>query len=213
MTTRAPRPFRQSPRWQLAWLTLAALLLLIGAAGLRWASPPTVPHVPAIPAAVETLAPGTVATLDSPPFTYSPGWTVTANGADPGEPADPWTQPSGVLTFDYTGTDLFLQLAQGDYWGYLYITVDGTPANRLALIPGNLNQRGERAGYRTFYAPELQNDRDPSPQWVLVHHDRTPDTEANQSHTVRVEVWRSWGQRPLRAVAVDAQLPPGLPRW
>ncbi len=95
---------------------------------------------------------------------------MTEEGADPGEPADPWTQPSGVLTFRYSGADLLLQLAQGDYWGYLYVTVDGAPANRLPLIADNANQQGEPAGYRTFYAPELQEDNGATPQWVLVHH-------------------------------------------
>jgi O-antigen ligase len=191
------------------WLAFGWVALIIGTIGLQWASPPAPPIVPSTPARVESLTPTTVATLNSPIFAYSPGWTVTAQGADPAEPADPWVQPSGVMTFSYTGTDLLLQLAQGDYWGYLYITVDGDPANRLVNIPGNLNQQGERAGYRTFYAPELQSEDAPSPQWVLVHHDADPA----QSHSVRVEVWRAWGQMPLRAVAVDAQTPPGMPRW
>ncbi len=39
----------------------------------------------------------------------------------------------------------------------------------------------------------------PSGSWCI-----TPTT-ASQSHEVRIEVWRSWGQKPLRAVAIDAQ--------
>src|SRR5690606_8095174 len=103
------------------------------------------------PAPVTELAPGVVAAMDSPVFDYSPGWQVSAAGADPPEPADPWQTPSGSLRFDYTGRDLALQLAVGDYWGYLYVTVDGQPANRLAVIRGNHNSQGQRAGYRTFY--------------------------------------------------------------
>src|SRR5690606_19690047 len=110
--------------------------------------------------------------------------------ADPSEPADAWVQPSGVVSFTYTGGDLLLQLAQGDYWGYLYVTVDGVPANQMPRISGNPNQLGAPAGYRTFYAPELQGDDGPTPQWVLVHH----AAAADQAHEVRVEVWRSWGQ-------------------
>jgi O-antigen ligase len=119
-----------------------------------------------------------------------------------------------VLTFSYTGSDLLLQLALGDYWGYLYITIDGAPANRLPLIPGNRNGQGAPAGYRTFYAPELQTNNGPTPQWLWVH--RATDTRNNtpaQKHDVRIEVWRGWGQTPLRAVAVDAQVPPAFPRW
>ncbi len=205
------QPTQSYRLWQMRsmWQTCAWIALIIGAIGLQLASPPVASLVPATPAFVERLTPTTVATLNSPIFAYSPDWTVTAQGADPAEPADPWVQPSGVMTFSYTGADLLLHLAQGDYWGYLYITVDGAPANRLVNIPGNLNQQGERAGYRTFYAPELQSEDGPSPQWVLVHSDANPA----QSHSVRVEVWRAWGQIPLRAVAVDAQVPPGFPRW
>jgi O-antigen ligase len=194
---------------RLVWLTLAGLLLAIGIAGALLAAPPGAPTILTPPSRVESLLPGTTTTLDSPPFAYSPGWTVNAAGADPSEPADPWILPSGVITFTYSGADLLLQLALGDYWGYLYVTVDGAPANRIARIPGNRNSQGAPAGYRTFYAPELQTESEPTPQWVLVHRAANPD----QNHHVRVEVWRSWGQTPLRAVAVDAQEQPGIPRW
>ena len=48
---------------------------------------------------VTSLEPGAVAALDSAPFTWSPGWQVSAAGADPPEPADPFAEPAGVLTF------------------------------------------------------------------------------------------------------------------
>lgn len=212
MTARASRQPRQNESHQPMrglWFAFAWVALCAGVVGLRWASPPSAPVVLTAPTAVDHITSGTVATLDSPPLAYSPGWTVTPQGADPGEPADPWVQPSGVMTFTYTGEDLLLQLAQGDYWGYLYITVDDLPANRLSVVPGNRNQQAQRAGYRTFYAPELQTVDAPLPQWVWVHRDADPA----QSHRVRVEVWRGWGQTPLRAVAVDAQSQPAFPRW
>lgn len=205
MTARFVQP--SSPRFM--WLALGAILIVIGAIGIPLSAPPAAPEVLASPSHAETLAPGAVATLDSPPFAYSPGWTVDAAGADPSEPDDPWTQPAGVVTFTYSGSDLLLQLAQGNYWGYLFVTVDGAPANHLPQISGNLNAEGELAGYRTLYAPELHSENGPTSQWVLVH--RAPNRD--QTHEVRVEVWRSWGQRPLRGVAVDAQTPPGFPRW
>jgi O-antigen ligase len=182
-----------------ACLFLAAMLLILA---LRAEQPAESPA----PIRAATLRPGVVANMDSPALIYSAGWHVSPEGADPREPADPWVEPSGVLTFTYTGRDLALRLAPGDYWGYLYITVDGAPANRLAVIPGNPNALGQPAGYRTFYAPERPGM---SPVWVPAH--RTDDP--TQLHTVRVEVWRSWGQTPLRGVAVDALPAPRFPLW
>ena len=147
--------------------------------------------------------------MDSPVFTYSPGWRVAPDGADPSEPADPWSEPSGALSFTYTGGELALRLAPGDYWGYLYVTIDGEPANLLPNMRGNVDSRGRPAGYRTFYAPEAQQDDGPSAQWQRIHR----AADASRAHTVAVEVWRSWGQTPLRGIAVDALPPPPLPRW
>ena len=39
------------------------------------------------------------------------------------------------------------------------------------------------------------------------------NNDATQPHTVYIEVWRSWGQTPLRGVAVDALPPAPWPRW
>ena len=198
-------------RLRYMWLVLAAILIIVGVIGTPFSSPPRAPTVATTATMTDALISVSVATLDSPPFTYSPGWTVTSDGADPGEPADPWMQPAGVVTFEYSGEDLLLELALGDYWGYLYVTVDGAPANRLPLLRGNLNSEGAPAGYRTFYAPEWPVHDIPYTQWVLVH--RAPDSGQSQVHQVRIEVWRSWGQIPLRGVAVDAQAPPEFPPW
>ena len=180
---------------------IAGLALMAGGVAWRFTTPST-PEKPSAPAVVAALTPGTVAAMNSPLFTYGPTWQVSETGADPQEPDDPWTTPSGELSFHYEGRELGLQLAVGDYWGYLYITVDGQPANRLPVIAGNTNSRGESAGYRTFYAPEAQTAEGPAARWVVVHRAATAGP-----HEVRIEVWRSWGQTPLRGVAVDA-LPP-----
>jgi O-antigen ligase len=155
-----------------------------------------------------TLAPGTLAAMNSPALAYGPGWQVSATGADPAEPPDPWQEPSGTLSFSYTGRELALALAEGDYWGYLYVTVDGEPASRLVNLRGNVDSQGSPAGYKTFLAPELADDGASSVRWQPVH--RAPD---DGPHQVTVEVWRSWGQTPLRGLAVDALPGPGLPRW
>ena len=100
-----------------------------------------------------------IATMDSPVFEYSPGWHVTRAGADPSEPANPWVEPAGIVTFPYRGNELALQLAAGDFWGYLTVTVDGRPANLLPNVRGNTDSLGQAAGYRTFYEPENQIGR------------------------------------------------------
>src|SRR5689334_690386 len=135
------------------------------------------------PVRVEQLQSGQSATLDSPVFVYSPGWRVAATGADPHEPADPWHEPSGVITFTYTGTELDLLLALGDYWGYLYVTVDNQPANLLPVIAGNRNSLGQLSGYKTFYAPEKQTATGTAETWVRVQRSATP-----QTHQARIEV-------------------------
>jgi O-antigen ligase len=95
-----------------------------------------------------------------------------------------------------------LQLAVGDYWGYLYVTVDDErslgAAYALPVIRGNVNSQGQLGGYRTFYAPEQQTAAGPSAQWVKVYKG---DGSA-LTREARMEVWRSWGQTPLRGVAV-----------
>lgn len=161
------------------------------------------------PTAATELTAGVVADMTSPAFHYAQAWQISPLGADPQEPADPWLTPAGVLTFTYTGSELALLLAPGDYWAYLYLTVDDTPANLLPTVAGNRDSRGTPAAYRTLYAPELQSQGQSTGEWVRVH--RAPNSI--QLHEVRLEIWRGWGQYPLRAVAVDALPPRPAPPW
>jgi O-antigen ligase len=160
------------------------------------------------PVIVSTLGSGVPARMDSPVFDYSPDWQISAAGADPREPEDPWREPSGRFAFTYTGRQLAMQLATGNYWGYLYVTVNNAPANRLAHIAGNRNSQGEIAGYKPLLAPEWQTPAGPTPRWIIVH-----EAAGEGPHQVEVEVWRSWGQNPVRAVAVDALSAPAPPLW
>ncbi|RME59986.1 MAG: hypothetical protein D6790_09955, partial [Caldilineae bacterium] len=192
--------------WAAKRLGLWGLFLLLVAGG--WFGLLDGPQTPPEPQRAEALVPGVVARMDSPVFRYTPGWQVSPAGADPAEPADPWNEPSGQVTFAYQGRSLALNLAVGAYWGYIYVTVDGAPANRLVVIPGNVNSTGSLAGYKPLLAPERQTPQGPAPQWVMVH--RAPD---EGPHQVEVEVWRSWGQIPVRGVAVDGLPPQPLPLW
>lgn len=159
-------------------------------------------------AALDLLDSGSVASMDSPAFAFEPGWRVSAEGADTTEPDQPWLQPSGRMTFRYSGRELALKLAVGDYWGYIFVKVDGRPANRLPAIPGNRDSDGQPSGYRPLFAPEKQTEAGPAAEWVIVHHATT-----DGPHQVTVEVWRGWGQTALRAVGVDAMPVGPRPVW
>ena len=183
------------------------LLILAGAVWLILTRQPAPASVP-VPARVDTpLTSGVSAAMTSPGLRFSPGWKVTDRGADPGEPADPFIEPAGVVEFSYTGDELDLLLAPGDYWAYLYITVDDQPASLLPAIAGNVDGRGQQAGYRPLFAPEM--DPASGGQWMAVHRSSAPE----QLKQVRVEVWRGWGQTPLRGVGVDLFPPSPAPRW
>ncbi len=185
---------------------LIALLLLLGAAG--WLAFVGEEAVPPLPQPQERLYSGVAATMDSPVFAFEPGWRISASGADTTEPERPWAEPSGRVSFPYSGRELALQLALGDYWGYIFVTVDDRPANRLAVLRRNLDSAGRPAGYKPLLAPEKQTPTGPASEWLVVHR---ADTDG--PHQVIVEVWRGWGQVVLRGVAVDA-LPPGpRPLW
>ena len=179
---------------------VAALALLAGAVWLGVAvrsntcAPCRQPE--ALP--LNDLAPGAVARMDSSIFGYSAGWQVSAPGADPLEPPNPDAEPAGDLTFPYTGRTLWLRLAPGDYWSYLYVTVDERPANLLANIRGNDDSLGLAAGYTTLLAPERTGEGQPAPRWVPVQR-----SDNDGPHWARIELWRGWGQTPLRGVAID----------
>jgi len=195
----------QSPR--VLWICFT-VTLLVGSGWLWSVRPQAVTNRYPITNVVVLQGP-VIAAMESPAFVYAPDWTLSEAGADPGEPAEPWREPAGTLQFTYTGAELALRLAAGDYWGYVYVTVDGQPANLLPVLPANTNSRGQRSGYRTLYAPEQQTTAGPTPQWVRVH--RAGD--ASLTHEVYIEVWRSWGQIPLRAVAIDGLSAPPSPAW
>ena len=188
-------------------LLIMALLFVVAAAGWM-VSLGDEGGSPDPAAVVDQLFSGAVASMDSPVFAFEPGWQVSAQGADTTEPEEPWTQPSGRMTFEYRGRDLALQLALGDYWGYIFVTVDGRPANGLPALWGNPDSLGQPSGYLPLFAPEKQTDGVPATEWIVVHR-----ASSDGPHEVTVEVWRGWGQTVLRSVAVDA-IPAGpRPLW
>lgn len=156
----------------------------------------------------EALRAGSIASMDEPAFSFGDGWLVSSEGADTTEPASPWEEPSGRVRFRYYGRDLALQLALGDYWGYVFVNVDDGPANRLPVLVGNLNSAGQPSGYKPLFSPEKQTPSGPAAEWLVVHR-----ADGEGPHEAEVEVWRGWGQTVLRGVAVDALPPAPLPQW
>jgi len=55
---------------------------------------------------------------------YTGDWRLSPQGADIGKSGD-------SLAIPFKGTRLDLTVRRGDFWGILYVTVDGKPANRL----------------------------------------------------------------------------------
>ena len=115
-TTSFSLPFFNS-QVTISSATLLWLAALSSIAGIVWlfltsAETPLPGNIQ--PAALERLGSGQVAAMNSLVFAYSPGWHIDATGADPAEPADPWIEPSGVVTFAYTGAELALRLSVGD---------------------------------------------------------------------------------------------------
>ncbi len=67
---------------------------------------------------------------DHPSARYFGDWRVTAGGADVPAGADV-AASDARLVISFYGTRLDLTVRRGDFWGVLYVTVDGEPANRL----------------------------------------------------------------------------------
>src|SRR5690348_11389933 len=86
-------------RANIGWWVMATLNALSGLAWLLLTRLINPAPLAIQPTTVERLQSGAIATLNSPVFVYSSGWHVNHTGADPHEPADPWHEPSGVLTF------------------------------------------------------------------------------------------------------------------
>jgi ubiquinone/menaquinone biosynthesis methyltransferase len=82
---------------------------------------------------------------DHPAVQYTGDWRVTANGADIPAGAD-LADGRARLAIPFYGTHLDLTVRRGGYWGALYVTVDGQPANGLP-------QDEEGRAYLSLYDP------------------------------------------------------------
>lgn len=123
------------------------------------------------------------------PFaTYSGAWEFSELGAD-----IPEQYSNAQITFTFQGSDFGLRLRRGDYRAYLYITVDGQPANRLP--------RDERGAYLVLTSPTLK----PELETILVADGLDP----HQTHTVVLQPERGWDQWAVAGFAVGSRAPVG----
>lgn len=109
-------------------------------------------------------------------------WRVTRGAADIGASGD-------RLTIPFWGTRFDLSVRRGDYRAFLFVTVDGRPANAL---PRDESGRS----YVVLYDPLGEEDR------VTLARGLSPG-----EHTVEIVAERGWGQWAISGWTVARELP------
>src|SRR5579859_3439277 len=124
-----------------------------------------------------------------PAAKYTGAWQFSDLGAD-----IPQDYASASLTITFRGSDLALTVRRAEYRGYLYVTVDGQPANLLPRDPGG--------AYIVLTAPQADV---PQVTSVPVASGLKPD----QVHTALVQPDRGWDQWALVGFSVGRQAEQG----
>ena len=121
-------------------------------------------------------------TAQHPSAQYTGDWEFSALGAD-----IPIDYANASVTITFTGADLALRVRRGDYRGYLYVEIDGRPAN---LLP-----QDERGAYLVLTSPDL------APEVVRVP---VASGLAGQraAHTAVIRPERGWDQWALVGFSV-----------
>jgi len=117
-------------------------------------------------------------------------WEFSELGADPSQAG------TERVTIPFAGTDLALRVRRGDYRAYLFVSVDGRPANRLP--------REERGAYLVLTSPDY------APQVVTI-----PVASGLEDglHAAVVTAERGWDQWPLAGWSVSRTPDTTLYRW
>ncbi len=123
---------------------------------------------------------------DHPSGRYEGGWRVTPWGADIGGSGD-------RLTISFHGTRLDLTVRRGDYRAFLFVTVDGQPANALP-------RDAEGHAYVVLYDPLLKAE-------VVTLARGLPDGD----HLAEITAERGWGQWAIVGWKVWREAPRRLP--
>jgi O-antigen ligase len=118
---------------------------------------------------------------DHPSGRYEGGWRVTATAADIGGSGD-------RLTIAFRGTRLDLTVRRGDYRAFLYVAVDGQPANGLP-------RDDEGRAYVVLYDPAQETAT------VNLAHG-LPDGE---EHVAEIVADRGWGQWAIAGWTVSKE--------
>ncbi|MBL8055179.1 MAG: O-antigen ligase family protein [Anaerolineales bacterium] len=130
--------------------------------------------------------------VDHPAAVFTGAWQFSDLGAD-----IPEAYAGARLVITFQGSDLALRVRRGDYRAYLYVTVDGRPANRLP--------QDARGAYLVLTAPDLK----PRVDVVSVAAGLDPDA----IHTAVIEPERGWGQWALAGFTVGRRIPAGDYGW
>jgi putative inorganic carbon (HCO3(-)) transporter len=124
---------------------------------------------------------------DHPSGGYDGDWRVTPSGADIGESGD-------RLEIPFRGRRLDLTVRRGDYRAFLYVTVDGQPANALP-------RDGKGRAYVVLYDPLQETDT------ITLARDL-----AGGEHLVEIVADRGWGQWAIVGWTVFGAMAPS-PLW
>ncbi|MDX2141049.1 MAG: O-antigen ligase family protein [Chloroflexota bacterium] len=116
----------------------------------------------------------------SPFVRYSGVWTVSERGADIG-----WVGDS-QLEFDFTGDSISLLAREDDYTAYLYVTVNGLPANALP-----------RDSSGNAYLVLTSDTLEPETRLIPLAHELGAG-----NHTLRIVADRGWDRWALAGFAV-----------
>lgn len=121
----------------------------------------------------------------NPAADYSPGWRFSELGADIPQRDD------AHVTFHFAGDELAMIVRRGDYRAYMFITVDGQPANLLPREP--------RGAYLIMTSPD-----------ELPHVDtvKVADHLGAGDHVAVVTIDRGWNQWALIGWSSRAALNP-----
>ncbi|MCD6554116.1 MAG: O-antigen ligase family protein [Anaerolineae bacterium] len=124
VSTFQPNAPATDPRWGFA---------LVGADG----TPRAVYHTLQAQASAPIVAGPGVYPATHPSGEYRGDWRFSVAGADIpwGAGRDTQSLDEASLRIHFSGTALDLTVRRGDYWGLLYVTVDGAPANALPVDP------------------------------------------------------------------------------
>lgn len=158
---------------------------------------------PLAPLSPNGLIPGQFAAQFANAYTiYDGAWKFSDLGAD-----IPQTEPSTV-SIHFVGTSLAVTVRRADYRAYLYVTVDGKPANALPID-------SDGKAYLILTSPDLQPQTNtltlasglaPGPHVAFIRADRGWDQWALVSYTVSPNVGTLPLQWPLSALGLIALL-------